>query len=226
MNSSLFFTLTPNEIQRQYPGTLGFSYLEVWFLSTWASHSQVGGGLQEFLWWLRGLRTHHSVHADVGLIPGLAWWVKDPALPQMVVHVSDVAWIQDCHGCSIGLRCSFNSTHTLFSIKKKKCPRRADPGRHAGSCWNILQNYCCGLPFSHRRCLAPHFLTNLRCPAPHFLTGLWLQARNSNPFFLSLAQTPWLDNQYCPFCSVGPSPATFPIEVLTGSSPLTWLCFG
>ena len=31
----------------------------------------------EFPLWLSGLRTHHSVYEDVGLIPGLAQWVKD-----------------------------------------------------------------------------------------------------------------------------------------------------
>ena len=34
----------------------------------------------EFLLWLSGLRTQHGVPADVGLIPGLAQWVKDPLL--------------------------------------------------------------------------------------------------------------------------------------------------
>ena len=34
----------------------------------------------EFLLWLSGLRTQHSVRKDVGLILGLAQWIKDPAL--------------------------------------------------------------------------------------------------------------------------------------------------
>ena len=32
--------------------------------------------------WLRGLGTQRCVCKDVGLIPGLAQWIKDPALPQ------------------------------------------------------------------------------------------------------------------------------------------------
>ena len=34
----------------------------------------------EFPLWLGGLRTQHSVHEAVGLVPGLAQWVKDLAL--------------------------------------------------------------------------------------------------------------------------------------------------
>ena len=39
----------------------------------------------EFPLWLNGLRARHSDYEDVGLIPGPAQWVKNPALPQAML---------------------------------------------------------------------------------------------------------------------------------------------
>ena len=43
-------------------------------------------------------------HEFVGLIPGLAQWVKDLALLCPVVWVADVARIPHCYGSGVGWR--------------------------------------------------------------------------------------------------------------------------
>ena len=42
-----------------------------------------------------------NIHKDVGSIPALTQWVKDPALPQAAASVADLAWIWCCCGCGI-----------------------------------------------------------------------------------------------------------------------------
>ena len=49
------------------------------------------GKKREFPLCFTGLRTQHSLLEDVGLVPDLAQWGKDPVLPQAGGQVADAA---------------------------------------------------------------------------------------------------------------------------------------
>ena len=73
---------------------------------------------REFWLWLSGLGTSHKICEHVGLIPGLAAWVEDPALLQAVASAAQIQCCP-CRGCGIG--CSSDLTPSLETPICHRC---------------------------------------------------------------------------------------------------------
>ena len=79
------------------------------------------------------IKNSASIHADASLLPGLTQWVKDLALPQAAVQVTDATQSQIAVAVAQVGRCSSDSTPQpgtctcrRCSPKKKKEKKKVD----------------------------------------------------------------------------------------------------
>ena len=99
----------------------------------------------EFPLWFSGLRIRPVSLEDIGLIPGLAQWVNDLALPQAAVKVKDVAWIWHCCSCGVGrqlqLRCNAQPRNFhMLQVWPKKRKRRKRNNKNFSLFINIFSH--------------------------------------------------------------------------------------
>ena len=111
-----------------FDGVTGFyifvDFLSAYFIHCWEKNvtvSDCNNWSLEFLLCLSGLRTWESVHEDMGLIPGLSYWVKDPVLLQAEEYIADISCIHCCCGCGIGPSCSSNLSPSPGTSISHRC---------------------------------------------------------------------------------------------------------
>ena len=101
-------------------------FLLLLFLSSSATFEAYGSSrdqilAEEFPLWLSGSRARHCVCEDLGLIHGLAQWVKDLALPKAAAQIAETARIQCCCGCGIVFGCSSDLIPSLETSICSEC---------------------------------------------------------------------------------------------------------
>ena len=62
-----------------------------------------------------------SVHEDVGLIPALTQWVKDPMLPLAMVYITDMTQIPCSCGCGVGQQMQLHFAPSLGTCICHRC---------------------------------------------------------------------------------------------------------
>ena len=61
---------------------------------------------------------------NVGLIPGLSQWVKDPTLPQATGQLADVTQIQHCCGIDQQLQLQLDTWSGNFHMMQCNCRKK------------------------------------------------------------------------------------------------------
>ena len=98
---------------------------------------------KEFLLWLSGLRTQHSVFEDAGWIHGLTLWVKDTVLPHSVAQVADGA-----AAVALILALTWELPQaTVVAIKRKKKKKKPE-----NTDINSLKTTCVSIGLYAARC--------------------------------------------------------------------------